>query len=153
MVTGILSWKIVLKFCIHNNQLPSDDRHVTSKQVSMFLARILREDLSSRYCSSSAWAQNRYCKKIFKKHFQAQLGTYLGALKFSLNHCGILKANLKRKFVKLDLEIAKISRHFRGRLELTLHWNNNAKSFDLEWNFYNIDLEGFRMVVAKVTWL
>ena len=36
MVTGILSWKIVLKFCIHNDQLPSDEGHVTSKQVSMF---------------------------------------------------------------------------------------------------------------------
>ena len=36
MITGILSWKIVLKFCIHKDQLPSDDGHVTSKQVSMF---------------------------------------------------------------------------------------------------------------------
>ena len=36
MVTDILSQKIVLKFYIHNNQLPSDDGHVTSKQVSMF---------------------------------------------------------------------------------------------------------------------
>ena len=31
MVTGILSWKIVLKFCIRNDQLPSDNGHVTSK--------------------------------------------------------------------------------------------------------------------------
>ena len=36
MVTGILSAKIVLKFCIHNDQLSSDDGHVTLKQVSMF---------------------------------------------------------------------------------------------------------------------
>ena len=36
MFTGILSWKIVLKFCIHNDELASDDGHVTSKQVSMF---------------------------------------------------------------------------------------------------------------------
>ena len=36
MVTGISSWKIVLKFCIHINQLPSDDGQVTSKQVFMF---------------------------------------------------------------------------------------------------------------------
>ena len=36
MVTGILSWKIALKFCIHNNQLPIYDGHVNSKQASMF---------------------------------------------------------------------------------------------------------------------
>ena len=36
MVAGILSWKIILKFCIHNDQLPNDGGHVTSKQVFMF---------------------------------------------------------------------------------------------------------------------
>ena len=33
---GIQSWKIILKFCIHNDQLPSDDGQVTLKQASMF---------------------------------------------------------------------------------------------------------------------
>ena len=36
MITGTSSWKIVLKFCIHIDQLPNDDGHVTLKQVSMF---------------------------------------------------------------------------------------------------------------------
>ena len=36
MDTGIYSWEIISKFCIRNYQLPSDDGHVTSKQVSTF---------------------------------------------------------------------------------------------------------------------
>ena len=34
--TGIQSRKIILKFCIRNDQLPSDNGHLTSKHVSMF---------------------------------------------------------------------------------------------------------------------
>ena len=37
-------------------------------------ARILREDLSSRYSSSSAWAQNRCGKKISSSTFELSLG-------------------------------------------------------------------------------
>ena len=32
----ILSRNIILKFCIYNDQLPSDDGHMTSNHVSIF---------------------------------------------------------------------------------------------------------------------